>query len=369
MNLSSVSKTYLDKYHPVIGDELNKLSATVIDNDILLRDSINKLCNIVDSVSQRISLISSERDLTASNSKSIEIINNEIKLLNETISSLSNSYQNIIENNLVSFYDNLKNRIHVIELLIGSNDINLNDLQEIVDFIKMNREMLNSLTISSIAGLQNALDNKVNNNRVLTDVPINAVFTDTIYVLPPASDKLGGVKTGNGLSVALDGTTTIDNDSHRHTFNTIDGLSDALNKKVNVLDYNASDILFKLKTVDTNDSGLNSSTVNGCTVYTDVPVDAVFTDTVYTLPVAGNILGGVKNSSQFNIDADGGIQLAKKIPLNKIESLSDALASKVDNSRVLTDVPLNAKFTDTIYTMWISITKVIFLLKITATAI
>lgn len=38
--------------------------------------------------------------------------------------------------------------------------------------------------ISLITGLQDALDNKVDNSRVLTDVPANALFTDTVYTLP-----------------------------------------------------------------------------------------------------------------------------------------------------------------------------------------
>ena len=63
--------------------------------------------------------------------------------------------------------------------LVGSNDGTLDTIQEVVDFIKLNKSTLDALSIESIAGLQNALDNKVDNSRVLTDVPLNAVFTDT----------------------------------------------------------------------------------------------------------------------------------------------------------------------------------------------
>lgn len=38
--------------------------------------------------------------------------------------------------------------------------------------------------ISMITGLQTALDGKVDNSRVLTDVPLDAVFTDTVYTHP-----------------------------------------------------------------------------------------------------------------------------------------------------------------------------------------
>ena len=49
--------------------------------------------------------------------------------------------------------------------------------------------------------------NTVNGHIVNADVPENAVFTDTIYSLPTATKTaLGGVKVGDNLSVAADGT-------------------------------------------------------------------------------------------------------------------------------------------------------------------
>lgn len=73
----------------------------------------------------------------------------------------------------------LKGYIDNINNLLSSNDVSLDELQEIVDFIKINKSTLDSLNISSIAGLQNALNDKVDSSRVLKDVPANAVFTDT----------------------------------------------------------------------------------------------------------------------------------------------------------------------------------------------
>lgn len=106
-------------------------------------------------------------------------------------------------------------------------------------------------------------------------------------------------------------------------------------------------------TYDSNDNGIvdDSEKVNGLTVQTAVPAGAVFTDTVYDdTPVTDHIankanphtvtkaqvgLGNVDNTS----DADKPISTATQT----------ALDGKVDNSRVLTDVPANAVFTDTIY--------------------
>ena len=54
-------------------------------------------------------------------------------------------------------------------------------------------------------------------------------------------------------------------------------------------------------------NGGNADTVNNHTVNTDVPSDAVFTDTVYTLPIATTeILGGVKvDGSTITVDENG----------------------------------------------------------------
>ena len=59
--------------------------------------------------------------------------------------------------NLTDF-NNFKNEV---EALLVSNDLTLDELQEIVDFIKLNRADLDNLGISSISGLQTALDKKI----------------------------------------------------------------------------------------------------------------------------------------------------------------------------------------------------------------
>lgn len=54
----------------------------------------------------------------------------------------------------------LKTLIDNIMTLLGSDNVNLDTLQEIVDFIELNRAALDALGISNIAGLQNALNAK-----------------------------------------------------------------------------------------------------------------------------------------------------------------------------------------------------------------
>jgi hypothetical protein len=113
--------------------------------------------------------------------------------------------------------------------------------------------------ISFITGLQTALDGKVDDSQVLTDVPENAVFTDTTY-----SVEDGGLTQKNfttTLKTKLDGiATSANNYSHpsAHTISFITGLQTALDGKV-------------------DDSQ----------VLTDVPGNAVFTDTTYSVEDGG----------------------------------------------------------------------------------
>lgn len=65
-------------------------------------------------------------------------------------------------------------------------------------------------SISEVSGLQDALDGKVDNSRVLTDVPANAKFTDTVYTHPESHAgtmitiaDAGGYFTGTTIEAAL----------------------------------------------------------------------------------------------------------------------------------------------------------------------
>ena len=79
----------------------------------------------------------------------------------------------------------LKGLIDNITTMLNSDETSLDTIQEIVDFIKINRDTLNALTISSIAGLDNALNNKLDKNqnaisatKLATPVKINNKFFD-----------------------------------------------------------------------------------------------------------------------------------------------------------------------------------------------
>lgn len=55
----------------------------------------------------------------------------------------------------------LKGFVDAIDSILSSDDVSLDELQEIVDFIQQNKAILDTLAINNIAGLQTALDNKM----------------------------------------------------------------------------------------------------------------------------------------------------------------------------------------------------------------
>lgn len=96
----------------------------------------------------------------------------------------------------------LKGLIDNITTMLNSDETSLDTLQEIVDFIKINRDTLNALTISSIAGLQNALNNKLDKNQ-------NAVSATKLET----ARTIGGVSFDGTANINLPGVNTTGNQS------------------------------------------------------------------------------------------------------------------------------------------------------------
>ncbi len=88
----------------------------------------------------------------------------------------------------------LKALIDNIETLLNSDNINLDTLQEIVDFIELNRATLETLGIGNIAGLQPALDSKVDK--------ITGKGLSTEDYTTSEKTKLGGIAAGAQVNVA-----------------------------------------------------------------------------------------------------------------------------------------------------------------------
>lgn len=111
--------------------------------------------------------------------------------------------------------------------------------------------------IERLSNLATELNNKVDNSRVLTDVPANAKFTDTIttingktgeitkedivalgipaqdtkYTLPVAGTNLGGVKAGGDVTIDSNGVISVKDNSHNHIIENITGLQEVLDSK------------------------------------------------------------------------------------------------------------------------------------------
>lgn len=99
----------------------------------------------------------------------------------------------------------LKELINNIQTLLESDNINLDSLQEVVDFIEQNREDLQNLGISNIAGLQAALESKADTNGDYVNLRARATTAADVGLgqvdnTPDASKPISGPQ-----QAALDG--------------------------------------------------------------------------------------------------------------------------------------------------------------------
>lgn len=105
----------------------------------------------------------------------------------------------------------LKGLIDNINALLMSNDTSLDTLQEVVDYIQLNRNTLSALGISSIAGLQTALNGKL----AITGKAASATTADSATTAGTCSGnaatatKLATARTIS-ISGALNGSATFD---------------------------------------------------------------------------------------------------------------------------------------------------------------
>ncbi len=153
-----------------------------------------------------------------------------------------------------------------------------------------------------------------------------AVLNDALAVEKAVSDKNGNdisetyaEKTEVPSLIKVDGSTiTKDKDGILHSSTSIDIDSELSDTSTNPVENSV--ITNELnKKADSKDiptslpaNGGDADTVNGHTVKSNVPENAVFTDTIYTLPTASGMqLGGVKTGSNIKND-DGVISISKE---------------------------------------------------------
>ena len=101
----------------------------------------------------------------------------------------------------------LKDAIDAINVLLTSDETDLDTLQEIVNFIEANKETLDTLGISNISGLQDALDDKV--DKIVGKQLSEEDFTTVL------KNKLDGIEDNAQVNVQADWTQGItDQDSY-----------------------------------------------------------------------------------------------------------------------------------------------------------
>ena len=126
--------------------------------------------NTVTSVAARTGdVVLTKVDVGLSNVDNTSDLNKPVSTATQTALNLKTNITDIMDN-LTSTLANvplsanqgraLKGLIDTINGVLQSDDGTLDELQEIVNYIKLNRETLDTLSISSIAGLQDALDGK-----------------------------------------------------------------------------------------------------------------------------------------------------------------------------------------------------------------
>lgn len=155
----------------------------------------------------------------------------------------------------------------IVEAINGSTYLIDNDNLSVAVNEAINKAH-NTHSIADVTGLQNALDGKVDDSQVLTNVPAGAKFTDTTYnvfntttnglapksdgsaskylradgtwvtppdtkyTLPIANEStVGGVKSGTDITIDASGNVSVNDNSHNHNIDNINGLQVALNEK------------------------------------------------------------------------------------------------------------------------------------------
>lgn len=234
-------------------------------------------------------------------------------------SAVSNhNTSNTVHSDIKELISTLATRLNA---LADSDDTTLDQLSEIVAYIKSNRTLIENITTNKV----NVADIVDNLTSTPTNKPLSAkqgkVLNDLIDALSNVVDTKASVShTHDYLSLNGGGTIRSKDDDHI-TISPISIIGDT-NSLINGF-YNIEASYFTEDGKDLEDkyadkshthskseitdfptslpaNGGNSSTVNGHSVNADVPSNAVFTDTVYTLPTAtSNVLGGIKTGSNI----------------------------------------------------------------------
>ena len=236
----------------------------------------------------------------------------------------------------------------------------------------------NTHAIADVTGLQTALNGKVDNSQVLTNVPVGAKFTDTVttvngktgviakadivalgipaqdttytvfsttanglvpmsdgastkylradgtwvvppdtkYTLPVAGASLGGVKSGTGITVDASGNVSVNNNSHSHTVANVTGLQTALDGKEST-----SGATSKATTAE-----------NNAKAYTDTKIADLLSSAPSTLDTLNELAAALGNDPNFATTITNQIAL-------KADKYSATVGNGIATSFVVTHNP------------------------------
>lgn len=171
----------------------------------------------------------SSNDYTTTEKDKLAGLSNYVKPASEPISYIDGLTLALAAKLETSDISGLQTDISNIMSLLTSDDLSLDTLQEIVDFITLNKATLDNLAISNIAGLQTALDLKAaaSHNHVNTYEPKNANIQSHISSV---ANPHGVTKAQVGLENVpnLDTTAAINN-AHTHSNKSVlDSIQEAL---------------------------------------------------------------------------------------------------------------------------------------------
>ncbi|TMO43151.1 hypothetical protein CWC25_13160 [Pseudoalteromonas sp. S4389] len=216
----------------------------------------------------------------------------------------------------------IKQMIDQVNALLTSDDTTLNEIQEVVNFIKQNRETLDSLGISNIAGLQNALDTKFNKSDA------------TYYAHKSKANVFGSTQqidtTGTALIIGGSGNQD-DQDISVYFGNSING----------GMGYN---LTYKGTGLG-NENAFELSSTNGAkpNLVFRALQDGTFDISQLNAKVAGNIIWHAGNmGAGSNLDADklDGLQAEQFLRADRTDTMKGNL--KVDVNASYDDLASNA---------------------------
>ncbi len=298
------------------------------------------------------------------NGRSVNVDGDKLDLIED--GATNNTVSNVLDNTSVTDALSanqgkmLKDYIDNINTLLSSDDTTLDELQEIVDFIKLNKDDLDALGISNIAGLQNALDLKLTANGVIVAGTGTKVTYDENGLVTSSTDAdtsdiadtldkrystdLEKTNFNTAYSHSQDAHAIVDAtknitdaellDRANHTgtqlADTISDFDAEVSNNSEVQANTAKVTNYNQTKTDIDLLGINSSTVNELTVETAVPENAIFTDTD-----SGSGISLDTTNFDLNLSSDDDdVQKAMK-------TLNDLVFSSVSSLVDLTDTEIN----------------------------